>query len=100
MPILPLPLSLAIPVAVPLAVAIPLPAALPVVVLMTVPAAGLVAAGLFSGAAVVAFSGPLPPEERKRRGVYTLPSRAHSVAECLEMKCIKVQPFEVGRGSF
>lgn len=61
-PIFPLPLPLAIPVTVPLTVAVPLTAALPVVVLVTIPAAGLVAPALFSGAAVVALSGPLPPK--------------------------------------
>lgn len=81
MPILSLPLSFAIPVAVPLTVAVSLPAALPVVVLMTVPAAGLVAPALFSGAAVVALSGPLPSEERKLRGVYAPPSQ-HFVRSC------------------
>lgn len=65
MPVLPLPLSFTVAVAIPLAMAVALPTALPIVVLVPVPAAGLVAAALLSGAAVVAFSGPLPP---KREG--------------------------------
>lgn len=64
-PVLPLPLSFTVAVAIPLAMAVALPTALPVVVLVPVPAAGLVTAALLSGAAVVAFSGPLPP---KREG--------------------------------
>lgn len=61
--ILPLPLSLAVSVTVPLAVAVPLPAAFPVIVLMPITATGLVPSTLFSGPAVVSFSGALSPEE-------------------------------------
>lgn len=79
-PVLPLPLSFAVTVAVPLTMAVPLPAALPVVVLVPVPAAGLVAPALLSGAAVVAFSGPLPP---KREGTQT----------CFSSCCLSVSFF-------
>lgn len=65
MSVLPLPLSFPVSVPVPLAMAVPLPAAFSVVVLMPVATAGLVASALFSGAAVVAFSGALSPGRDK-----------------------------------
>lgn len=59
--VFPLPLSLTVSVPVPLAVAVSLPAAFSVIVLMPVPAAGLVASALFSGATVVPFPGTFSP---------------------------------------